>query len=102
MNPLYHRFYQRINDVPRLLGIPVGEAIPTVCIFFFLMYEGKMVLGLLLSAAFFSGVRLLKQGKSRKWITVLAYWYLPEFVLPIFFWLPLKVTSPSYKRHWLS
>ena len=99
---LYYRFYQRMDEPTKIVGIPIVEFFIAVGLAAFCMLKGHLFVGLLLGIGFLAGVRSLRQGKGRKWLTALAYWYLPEFVLPMIFWSPLKVTPPSYKRLWLS
>lgn len=102
MSDLYYRFYQRMDEPAKIVGIPVMEFLISVGLASFFLIKGQLMFGLFMAVAFMMGIRTLKQGKGKKWLTALAYWYLPDFVLPMFFFVPLKVTPPSYQRLWLS
>ncbi len=102
LNPLYYDFYQRLGESKKVFNIPVVEFFFGVGIFFFLMLKGHLLFGILLSISFLVLLGIIKQGKGPKWLIVLSYWYLPDFVLPLCFFKVLSVTPLSYQRVWLS
>ena len=99
---LYYRFYQRLDEPAKIIGIPVLEFFMATGLMLVFLMKGEVFWAVALPVTFLASVRSFRQGKGRNWLTALAYWYLPDVILPMIFWTPLKVTPPSYKRLWLS
>ncbi|WP_299006894.1 type IV conjugative transfer system protein TraL [uncultured Shewanella sp.] len=98
-NPtLFFSIPKHLNNQKTLLGFPIDELAPALCIFFILFSAQYAATGFFLAAAWFLSMRKLKSQYGHNALRLALFWYAPNEFSKSFF----KVTPSASKRYWLN
>ena len=92
-----YRFPKTLDAELKIIIFSIDEFIltmtpPAVSFFFF----NDMLVGLVLGACLFLGIKQLKKGKDSRWLYSWLYWHLPAVLFSFY-----RVVPPSSSRRWL-
>jgi conjugal transfer pilus assembly protein TraL len=82
----------------RVLGLPIDEFAPAICLAVTFFILGKTVLSILIPIISVVLIKLLKQGQGSSWLINVCHWYLPKCVMSQF----LRKTPASENREYIS
>ena len=82
----------------RLLGLPLDEFIPALCLGAFFFFLGKVLLSIALPVLAVVLVKTMKQGQGSSWLINLCHWYLPKTIMVGL----IRKTPPSQSREYIA
>lgn len=92
-----YRFPETLDAEMKIIFFSLDEFIlamtpPAVLFYFF----NDLLVGLILGALLYLGIKQLKKGKDSRWLYSWLYWYLPDFIFCFY-----RVVPRSSWRKWL-
>jgi conjugal transfer pilus assembly protein TraL len=88
---------KHLNNTPTLLGFAMDELAPALVFFGVLFMMNYALIGMMLAATWFIGMRRMKSQYGMSVLRLTAYWYSPPEVSASF----LKHTPAACRRYWL-
>lgn len=88
---------KHLNNTPTLLGFAMDELAPALIFFGVLFMMNYALIGMMLAATWFIGMRRMKSQYGMSVLRLTAYWYSPPEVSASF----LKHTPAACRRYWL-
>jgi conjugal transfer pilus assembly protein TraL len=88
---------KHLNNTPTLLGFAMDELAPALVFFGVLFMMNFALIGMMLAATWFLGMRRMKSQYGMSVLRLTAYWYSPAETSTTF----LKHTPAACRRYWL-
>lgn len=93
-----YRFPKCLDEEKRVVGLPLDEAIVVIGVFLVSFYLGMTVVGIVVAAAAWMGLRHLKKGENTFFLLYMSYWTLPKEISGVLF----RKTPTSKIREWVA
>ncbi|TFH89371.1 type IV conjugative transfer system protein TraL [Vibrio ouci] len=95
---LFYLIPKHINKGKRISGLPRDEVLPGAVLFVCFFIAGKYLIGFILAAAWFTGLRYIKVQYGDNIIALVLYWWGSASLSQHVF----RHTPAAQKRYWLS
>lgn len=95
---LFFSIPKHLSKGKRISGLPRDEVLPGFILFVLFFWAGKYLIGLILAAIWFMGLRYIKVQYGENIIALSLYWWGNASLNQNIF----KHTPAAQKRYWLS
>ncbi|MCG9727481.1 type IV conjugative transfer system protein TraL [Vibrio brasiliensis] len=95
---LFYSIPKHINKGKRISGLPRDEVFPSTFVFVCFFIMGKYLIGFILAAVWFTGLRYIKVQYGDNIIALTLYWWGSASLSQYIF----RHTPPAQCRYWLA